>query len=106
MRASNSDAAKGMRLAVMLSILSRAIDKEIFQPAYFPSDTGHFRMSLNKLAKSDIEKEHFSRSVLLPIDRDGQEDELQSRAQTVVENVFHYLHELLSPPSMMRSKRR
>ncbi|KAJ9489337.1 hypothetical protein VN97_g3948 [Penicillium thymicola] len=94
--ASNSDAAKGMRLAVMLGILSREIDKEIFQPSYFPSETGNFRMSLNKLAKSDNEKEHFYRSVLLSIDRDGQEVELQSRAKSVVQNVSHYLYELLS----------
>lgn len=85
-----------MRLAVILSILSREIDKQIFQPAYFPSDNGHFRMSLNKLAKTDMEKEHLFRSVLLSIDRDGQESELQSRARTVVKNVSHYLHELLS----------
>ncbi|CAG8036040.1 unnamed protein product [Penicillium olsonii] len=94
--ASNSDAAKGMRLAVILGILSRKIDKEIFQPSYFPSETGNFRMSLNKLAKSDNEKEHFYRSVLLSIDRDGQEAELQSRAKSVVQNVSYYLHELLS----------
>ncbi|KAJ5243815.1 hypothetical protein N7489_003911 [Penicillium chrysogenum] len=94
--ASNSDAAKGMRLAVMLGILSREIDNEIFQPSYFPSETGNFRMSLNKLAKSDNEKERFYRSVLLSIDRDGQETELQSRAKSVVQNVSHYLYELLS----------
>jgi hypothetical protein len=85
-----------MRLAVMLGILSREIDNEIFQPSYFPSETGNFRMSLNKLAKSDNEKERFYRSVLLSIDRDGQETELQSRAKSVVQNVSHYLYELLS----------
>lgn len=94
--ASNSDAAKGMRLAVILGILSREIDKEIFQPSYFPSETGHFRMSLNKLAKSDHEKEHFYRSVLLSIGRDLQEAELQSRAKSVVQKVSHNLDELLS----------
>jgi hypothetical protein len=85
-----------MRLAVMLGILSREIDKEIFQPSYFPSETGHFRMSLNKLANNDNEKEHFYRSVLLSIDRDGQEAELQSRAKSVVQKVSHDLYELLS----------
>ncbi|CAG8090648.1 unnamed protein product [Penicillium nalgiovense] len=104
--ASNSDAAKGMRLAVMLGILSREIDKEIFQPSYFPSETGNFRMSLNKLAKSDNEKEHFYRSVLLSIDRDGQEAELQSRAKSVVQNVSHYLHELLSTAQYGELKQR
>ena len=73
-----------MRLAVMLSILSREIDKEIFQSSYFPSETGYLRMSLNKLVKNDNEKEHFYRSVLLSIDRDGQEAELRSRANSVV----------------------
>ncbi|KAJ5293736.1 hypothetical protein N7508_008557 [Penicillium antarcticum] len=94
--ASNSDSAKGMRLAVILGILSREIDNEIFQPSYFPSDTGHFRRSLNKIVKSDNEKEHFYRSVLLSIDRDLQEAELWSRAESVVQKVSHYLDELLS----------
>ncbi|KAJ5691466.1 hypothetical protein N7488_012201 [Penicillium malachiteum] len=94
--ASNSDGAKGMRLAVILAILSREIDKTIFQPSYFPSETGHFRASLSKLVKNDPEKEHFYRSVLLSIDRDGQETELESRAKTVVRNVSHYLFGLLS----------
>ncbi|KAJ5714267.1 uncharacterized protein N7483_011448 [Penicillium malachiteum] len=94
--ASNSDSAKGMRLALMLSILSRAIDKEIFQPSYFPSETGHLRTSLSKLVDSDHKKEQFYRSVLLSIDRDGQEAELKSRAKTVVHNVSYYLFELLS----------
>ncbi|OQE41455.1 hypothetical protein PENCOP_c005G06439 [Penicillium coprophilum] len=94
--ASNSDAAKGMRLAVILGILSRQIDKEIFQPSHFPSQTGWLRLSLNKLAKSDNEKEYFYRSVLLSIDRDGQESELRSRANSVVQNVSHYLYGFLS----------
>ncbi|KAJ6036075.1 hypothetical protein N7540_000354 [Penicillium herquei] len=94
--ASNSDGAKGMRLAVMLAILSRAIDKEIFQPSYFPSDTGHFRTSLSKLVKSDHEEEWFFRSVWLSFDRDGQAVELMSRAKAVVHSVSYCLFELLS----------
>lgn len=94
--ASNSDAAKGMRLAVILSVLSREIDKEIFQPSYFPSETGYFRMTFNSLVENDIEKEQFYRSVLLSIDCDGQEAELQSRAMAVVQNVSHFFDELLS----------
>ncbi|KAJ5740925.1 hypothetical protein N7493_000797 [Penicillium malachiteum] len=94
--ASNSDSAKGMRLAVILAILSREIDKAIFQPSYIPSENGHLRASLSKLVKTDPEKEQFIRSVLLSIDRDGQETELQSRAKTVVHNVSHYLFTLLS----------
>ncbi|KAJ5778383.1 hypothetical protein N7520_001629 [Penicillium odoratum] len=94
--ASNSDAAKGMPLAVTLGILSREIDKQIFQPSYFPSETGHFRISLNRLVKNDCEKESFYRSVMLSIDREGQEAELQSRARSVVQNVSHFLYELLS----------
>jgi hypothetical protein len=85
-----------MRLAVTLGILSRQIDKEIFQPSYFPSETGYFRLSLNKLVRSDNEKEHFYRSVLRSIDHDGQEAELRSRAKSIVQTVSHYLYELLS----------
>ncbi|KAJ5158525.1 uncharacterized protein N7500_008176 [Penicillium coprophilum] len=96
--ASNSEAAKGMRLAVMLAILSRQIDKEIFQPSHFPSETGHLRLSLNKLARSDNKREQFYRSVLLSIDRDGQEAELRSRASSLVRNVCHYLYEFLPTP--------
>ena len=94
--ASNSDAAKGIRLAVILGILSRQIDKQIFQPSYFPTETGYFRLNLNKLVESDIEKEQFYRSVLRSIDPDGQEAELRSRVNSIVQIVSHYLYGLLS----------
>jgi hypothetical protein len=85
-----------MRLAAILGILSRQIDEQIFQPSYFPSETGYFRLKLNRLVKSDTEIEHFYRSVLRSIDRDGQEAELRSRANSIIQIVSHYLYGLLS----------
>ncbi|KAJ5642766.1 hypothetical protein N7490_006766 [Penicillium lividum] len=88
--ASNSDTAKGIRLAVTLGILSREIDKQIFQPSYFPSEISHFRMSLNRLMKNDYKKETFYHSVMLSIDREGQEAELQSRARSILLSTAQY----------------
>lgn len=88
--ASNSAAAKGMRLAVTLAILAREIDKNIFQPNYLFSDT-ELRTVLCNLAAVDGEKESFCRSMLLSIDHSIQQTSIQSRIQTVVRNVSNYL---------------
>lgn len=93
--ASNSPAAKGMRLAVILAILAREIDKYIFQPNYLFSDT-ELRTVLCNLAAVDGEKESFCRSMLLSIDHSVQQTSIQSRMQTVVRNVSNYLFDVLS----------
>lgn len=93
--ASNSPAAKGMRLAVILAILAREIDTNIFQPNYLFSDT-EIRAALCKLATVDPEKESFCRSMLLSIDQSAQQIYIQFRIQNVVGNVSNYLSDVLS----------
>ncbi|KAJ5472156.1 hypothetical protein N7539_008725 [Penicillium diatomitis] len=93
--ASNSPAAKGMRLAVILAILAREIDTNIFQPNYLFSDT-EIRAVLCKLATVDREKESFCRSMLLSIDQSAQQVSIQSTVQYVARNVSNYLFDVLS----------
>ncbi|KAJ5465327.1 uncharacterized protein N7458_001013, partial [Penicillium daleae] len=91
----NSPAAKGMRLAVILAILAREIDTNIFQPNYLFSDT-ELRVVLCDLATVDGGKESFCRSMLLSIDHSAQQVSIQSRIQTVVCNVSNSLFGVLS----------
>jgi hypothetical protein len=84
-----------MRLAVILAILARELDKHIFQPTYIiPGDT-QIREALTTLAASDSEKESFCRSILLSIEPEAQNMALHSRVQVVIRNVYSYLQEIL-----------
>lgn len=94
--ASNSPVAKEMRLAVILAVLSREIDRQIFQPTYTISDDTQLRDILSQLAETDCEKESFCRCMLLSIEPNAQEMSLQSKNQAVVQKVSSYLYELLS----------
>lgn len=86
-----------MRLAVILGILSREIDKHIFQPTYILSDdeNAQLRHILNYLAESEHEKEYFCRSMLLSIDSDTKKT-LHSKTQLIVRTVSSYLYDFLS----------
>jgi hypothetical protein len=84
-----------MRLAILLAILAREIDREIFQPTYIiPEDAG-IRGTLAKLAACDNEKESFYRSILLSMDQDAQKASLQSRIQLIVRNVSSCMYDML-----------
>jgi hypothetical protein len=85
-----------MRLAIILAILAREADREIFQPTYIVPQEAGIRDTLARLAASDKEKESFYRSMLLSMDQDGQEASLQSRIQVVVRNVSSCLYDMLS----------
>ncbi|GIJ81687.1 hypothetical protein Asppvi_000187 [Aspergillus pseudoviridinutans] len=93
---SNSKEAKQMRLAVILGILSREIDKYIFQPTYILPDDSQIREMLANLAISENEKESFCRLLLLSIDWPAQKRECEARIQIVVRNVASYLYGLLT----------
>jgi hypothetical protein len=92
----NSEAAKQMRLAVILAILAREIDKHIFQPTYILSEGSVTRELLTDLAMKNSKKESFCRAVLLSIDPDTQARNLGDRTKQVVENVASHLAGLLS----------
>ncbi|KAL4877043.1 hypothetical protein BJY04DRAFT_222542 [Aspergillus karnatakaensis] len=89
--ASNTPAAKGMRLVVLLAILSREIDKSIFQPNYLLSEGAQLRDIFSRLAETDGARESICRSTFLSIDPAAQQESLASRVQSVVRQVsFHF----------------
>ncbi|KAJ6018276.1 hypothetical protein N7451_001655 [Penicillium sp. IBT 35674x] len=94
--ASNSKAAQGMRLVIILAILSREIDKHIFQPNYLDSDDHQLRGILSQLAKTDGEKEAFCRAMLLSIDPGAQQKSVKSRTSQISRNITHRLFGSLS----------
>ncbi|KAJ5591490.1 uncharacterized protein N7459_001859 [Penicillium hispanicum] len=95
-KASNTSAAKDMRLAITLAILSREINKHIFQPNYILPDDSDIRETLIDLAGEDPEKERFLRSMLLSIDPKAQDETVESKANSVVHNVSGQLSKLIS----------
>lgn len=93
----NSTVAKQMRLAVILAILAREINEQIFQPAYLSSEENDIREVLVDLAMRDHKKESFCRGLLLSIDLEKQANCLEERKKAVVRNVGSCLLDLLSP---------
>ncbi|KAF9889316.1 hypothetical protein FE257_007425 [Aspergillus nanangensis] len=93
---SNSLAAKQMRLAIILAILAREIDRYIFQPTYSAGEDCPSRKSLANLAAVNAEKEAFCRSMLFSLDPESQSKSCQWRIRRIVQNVSSYLCVLLS----------
>ncbi|KAL4878329.1 hypothetical protein BJY04DRAFT_221266 [Aspergillus karnatakaensis] len=93
---SNSLAAKQMRLAVILAILAREIDKYIFQPTYIAGEDCPSRPLLANLAANNTEKEAFCRSILFSLDDESQSKSCQWRVWRTVNNVSSYICPLLS----------
>ncbi|KAJ5778750.1 hypothetical protein N7520_001996 [Penicillium odoratum] len=94
--ASTSKAAKGMRLVITLAILSREIEKHIFQPNYLDSDDNQLRRVLSELATTNGEKESFCRAMLLSIDETVQRRSALSRVSRIARDVTHHLFGTLS----------
>lgn len=84
-----------MRLVVILGILARQIDQNIFQPTYLPEQS-NLRETLCTLAETDHEKESFCRSLLLSVNKEAQQESLQLRIQAIVHDVSSRLHGVLS----------
>ncbi|KAI3050741.1 hypothetical protein CBS147353_11627 [Aspergillus niger] len=93
---SNTPPAKQIRLAIILAILAREIDRYIFQPCYIIPEDARIRKILGDLAMTDSEKESFCRSVLQSINTQAQEKALSSTIQTVVSRVLSYFDDLLT----------
>jgi hypothetical protein len=93
---SDSKAAQGMQLVVILAILSREIDKHVFQPNYLDSDDNQLRSILSQLAKTDGEKEAFCRAMLLSIAETAQQTSVKSRASLISRDITHCLFGSLS----------
>lgn len=85
-----------MLLAMILAMLSREIDRYIFQPAYIAGEDCPSRQSLANLAAVNTEKESFCRSILFSLDPESQSKRCQWRVQKIVQHVSSYLCALLS----------
>jgi hypothetical protein len=93
---SNSPAAKQMRIAVMLAILARAIDKDIFQPTYILDGESGIRELLLHQAIADSGKEAYCRSILLSMFPEEQTKVSEERVKEVIGDVGWYAQDLLS----------
>jgi len=93
---SNSQAAKQMRIAVMLAILARTIDKDIFQPTYILDGESGIRELLVLQAIADSGKEAYCRSILLSMFPEEQTKVSKERVKEVVGHVGWYAQDLLS----------
>ena len=88
--ASNSSAAKQMRVATFLAILSRELSRLFFQPTYI-LDGGGAELSefLGELANRDAERETYLRSVLLAASPPPtQAEALEKRIHITVEKLL------------------
>ncbi|KAL4921342.1 hypothetical protein BDW62DRAFT_197922 [Aspergillus aurantiobrunneus] len=95
---SNSKAARQMRFVVVLAILAREINTNIFESTYILPKDGQLRELLANLAVEDNEKESFLRSMLLSIDPDSQRKSRDERVQTTVRNISNLLFPFMSDP--------
>ncbi len=93
---SNSLAAKQIRLAIILAILAREIDRYIFQPTYIAGKDCPSRPLLANLAAANTEKEAFCRSILFSLDPESQSKSCQWRIRRIVQHVSSYTCALLS----------
>ncbi|KAG5975424.1 hypothetical protein E4U58_001004 [Claviceps cyperi] len=95
--ASNSRAARRMRVAAGLAAYAKALDKYVFKPVYMTSCTDEIDHILNTLWNEDPSHEFFVRSVLLKILPQIQDEKKQARVREVVENVHRTLDLWVSP---------
>ncbi|KAJ4993160.1 MEI5 protein [Stagonosporopsis vannaccii] len=85
---SNTDAARGMRAAVVLGALARLIDKFIFQPTYLLDEQSGLREVLLHEAAFDPVKERYTRGILLSMSPDEQVANSESVQHVVVEELL------------------
>lgn len=84
-----------MRLALILSVLFREINRHIFQPSYSLSGN-NLREALEHLAGSNGEKEAFCRRLLLSIDPNAENEALQDEIRAVGQKMSSYAGGLFS----------
>lgn len=79
-----------MRFALILAVLFREINQQIFQPSYFLSESNKLREALEDLADGNGEKEEYCRRILVSLDPDAERDALQDKIQSVVQKILSY----------------
>lgn len=94
---SNSLAAKHMRIAALLAILTRCIDQHIFQPTYILEEDDEIRQLLVNLATTNSQKESICRALLLSIDPEKQAKNALKRRVQATREIAWYIQDVLSP---------
>jgi hypothetical protein len=92
---SNTNAAKQMRLAVILGLIARELTEHIFLPFYISLSDIDVLVDLAELARKDPKKESYCRAVLLAISPEKQETILEGKKKIFCQNVGSYLFDLL-----------
>ncbi|OJJ36064.1 hypothetical protein ASPWEDRAFT_69291 [Aspergillus wentii DTO 134E9] len=93
---SNTQAAKRMRLAMVLALLAREIDRNIFQPTEMVSGNSQIRKCLVDLATVDGEKESFYRAISHSIDPPAQMGMREANVSNAVNSVAAYMDGLFT----------
>ncbi|ERS98351.1 hypothetical protein HMPREF1624_05135 [Sporothrix schenckii ATCC 58251] len=92
---SNSPVAKAMRIAAVLSILSRTLHKHIFRPIYLIEDDAELTRVLHGVEFESPEREEHIRATLLATLPDVQRHSAKARVQHVVREVSWVVQHLL-----------
>lgn len=89
-----------MRIAIILAIIARTIDRYIFQPIYAFGEESGIREILLPLAVSSSEKECFTRGLLLSLSPQDKDAMMREIVEKVVDDVTSHVKDVLSKPLM------
>lgn len=93
---SNTQAAKQMRIAAVLAVLSRALSKHIFRPVYLIDNDVDLATVLRNLEATNPQHEYYVRSTLLAVLPDRGKRNATRRIKAVVREVSYLVQHLLS----------
>ncbi|KAG5920535.1 hypothetical protein E4U42_006159 [Claviceps africana] len=96
--ASNSRAARRMRVAAGLAAYGKALDRYVFKPVYMTSSSDEIDHMLSALWKEDPAHEFFVRSVLLKVLPQAQNKKKQARVREAAEHVHKALDLFIGAP--------
>lgn len=85
-----------MRIAAMLAILARCIDRYIFQPTYILDEESGIRELLVRQAVKNSKKESFCRALLLSMFPEEQAKATTERVDRVIREVAWHVQDLFS----------
>ncbi|KAF2442011.1 hypothetical protein P171DRAFT_522919 [Karstenula rhodostoma CBS 690.94] len=83
----NTNIAKQMRVAVVLGALARLVIKFLLQPTYVLDERGGLRQLLRHQATIDPNKEIHTRSILLSMEHDNQEELEQEMIEFITDDL-------------------
>lgn len=92
---SNTVDAKNMRVAAILAILARSVDRNIFQPTYHLGPNSGLRELFVQQATKNSRRESWCRALLLPMFPQYQEAVAADRCAKVVHEVMSIVQGLL-----------